>query len=197
MNAQVNNKALYMVMVPMGIALNLAMGLLITTLKLPIFLDAIGTIFFTIIAGWRLGTSVGVLSFLIGGMFNPVLPYFAATQCGIAIVTTIAAKMGAFKKYWSIVMTGIIMGFVAAILSAPVIAVLFGGITTSGESIITGILIATGKNLWIAVATTKAITEPLDKTLQCFAAFFLIKSMPRKLMEVLHEYPGYLNENGL
>lgn len=41
-------------LVPMGVAINLAIGLTVASLKLPIFLDAIGTVLFTILCGWRI-----------------------------------------------------------------------------------------------------------------------------------------------
>jgi len=181
----------------MGIAMNVAIGLLVTALKLPIFLDAIGTILFALVGGWRLGAIIGVLSSFVAGMFNPVLPYFAPTQFGIAVAAAMAARQGLFSRLWQRILTGIVIGFVAAILSAPVVALVFGGVTTSGESLITGFFVATGRNLWAAVTTTKLITEPLDKTLQTLAAYALVKSMPKNLLQVLKRLPGYLDRNGL
>jgi len=172
-------------MVLIGIALNLALGLLVTALKVPVFLDAIGTIVFTIVLGWRAGAAIGVGSLLVGGLFNPVLPYFIVTQLGIVAVTAISASRGWFQLYWRVIVTGIVMGLVAAILSAPVVAAGFGGMTPGGESKLTSILVAAGKNLWAAVVTTKLWTEPLDKTIQCLLALGLIKAMPQRVLQVL------------
>lgn len=81
-----------MAIIPMGIAINLAIGLTVSALKLPIFLDSIGTVLFTIICGWRVGATVGVLSFLVGGIANPLLPYFVFTQFTIAWVAGLSAS---------------------------------------------------------------------------------------------------------
>ena len=39
------------IMIPTGIGLNLALGVLVTALKVPVFLDAIGTLVFTMVVG--------------------------------------------------------------------------------------------------------------------------------------------------
>ena len=192
------NKSWYFaIMIPVGITLNLASGLLLTALKVPIFLDMIGTIVFTLVGGWRLGASIGVSSLLVGGLFNPVLPYFILSPVGIVAVTAISAARGGFRLYWRVIVTGIVMGFVAAILSAPVVAGAFGGVTPSGESRLANNLVGPGKTLWTAVVTTKLWTEPIDKTIQCLLAVALLKSMPKRILELLRNFHGYLEKNCL
>jgi|ERR1017187_2364574 energy-coupling factor transport system substrate-specific component len=183
--------------IPMGIAINLAIGLTVSALKLPIFLDSIGTVLFTIICGWRVGATVGVLSFLVGGIANPLLPYFVFTQFTIAWVAGLSASRGGFKSVPRVILTGIIIGYAAALVSAPVIAAVFGGVTNSGESLVTAFLIKTGDNIWQAVVTTKVWTEPLDKTLQCLAAFFIAKSLPKTLLGRLETSKSLIRQNGL
>jgi energy-coupling factor transport system substrate-specific component len=198
MNEQkIDNRVRLLAIVPMGVAINLAIGLTVSTLKLPIFLDSIGTVLFTILCGWQIGATVGVLSFLVGGLVNPLLPYFVFTQFTIAGVAGIAASKGWFKGTLRVILTGIVIGYAAALVSCPVIAVVFGGITNSGESLITAFLIKTGHSLWQAVATTKAWTEPLDKTLQCLAAIGIAKSLPKTLLSRLETPKSYMRKNGL
>jgi energy-coupling factor transport system substrate-specific component len=191
------NRIRLLAIVPMGVAINLAIGLTVATLKLPIFLDAIGTVLFTILCGWRIGASVGVLSFLVGGLVNPLLPYFIFTQFTIAVVAGMSAYKGGFKSTPRAILTGVIIGYAAALVSCPVIAAVFGGITNSGESLITAFLIKTGQNLWKAVATTKAWTEPLDKMLQCVAALAIAKSLPKTLLNRIETPRSFIRENGL
>lgn len=183
--------------VPMGVAINLAIGIAVTTLKLPIFLDAIGTVLFTVLFGWQIGAIVGILSFLVGGLVNPLLPYFVFTQFTIALVAGIFASKGWFSSSWRVIVTGIMIGYAAALVSCPVIAIVFGGITNSGESLITAFFIKTGQNLWQAVATTKAWTEPLDKTIQCISAISIAKSLPKTLLIRLETPKSNMRKNGL
>jgi energy-coupling factor transport system substrate-specific component len=198
MNEQkIDNRVRLLAIVPMGVAINLAIGLTVSTLKLPIFLDAIGTVLFTVLCGWQIGATVGVLSFLVGGLVNPLLPYFVFTQFTIAGVAGIFASKGWFKSPLRVIVTGVVIGYAAALVTCPVIAIVFGGITNSGESLITAFFIKTGQNLWQAVATTKAWTEPLDKTLQCLAAIGIAKSLPKTLLSRLETPKSNMRKNGL
>src|SRR5437899_1444243 len=84
-------------LIPLGVLLNLGIGTVVHVLKLPVFVDAVGTILVTILIGIRWGAVTGVLSFLIGGMIvNPVMPYFSATQATIALIAGLFASRGWF-----------------------------------------------------------------------------------------------------
>ena len=194
---EAGSRASLLALIPMGVAINLAIGLVVASLKLPIFLDAIGTVLFTVLCGWRIGATIGVLSFLVGGLVNPLLPYFVFTQFTVAVVTGLLAHRGGFKSKWRTIISGIVIGYAAAAVSAPVIAAVFGGVTNSGESLVTALLIRTGHNLWQAVVTTKVWTEPLDKVLQCLAAFAVMRSLPKTLLSRLETNRSNLRENGL
>src|SRR5262245_1131013 len=104
MDTLARNKFWYVaIMLRIGIALNLGIGLLLIALKVPIFLDMIGTIVFTLVGGWRLGAAIGVSSLLLGGIFNPVFPYFILSPVGIVAVTAISASRGGFRPYWRVI----------------------------------------------------------------------------------------------
>ncbi len=169
--------------VPMGIALNLAIGTVVHVLKLPVYLDAIGTIVTSVLLGWRAGMITGIGSFLLGGVLtNPVLPWFCGTQAVIALYSHFVAKKAGFKSYKSVLISGIGLGVVAAIASAPVIVYLFGGVTGSGPSLVVAFLLSTGHTLLKSVFISGLASEPLDKTLQCLLAFWIIRGLPPRLL---------------
>jgi energy-coupling factor transport system substrate-specific component len=189
MNKQ-TNKALdlqsrqELALIPVGIAINLAIGTLAHTLKVPVYLDAIGTIIITLILGLRSGILVGVLSFLIGGVLtNPVLPWFCGTQAVIAIYTHIVARYGGFKSYPKLIAAGIGLGIVAAIASAPVIVMLFGGITGSGASLVVAVLLKSGEGIIKSVALSGLASEPLDKTIQCLISIWILRGLPKTMLQ--------------
>ncbi|OYV00626.1 MAG: ECF transporter S component, partial [Verrucomicrobiales bacterium VVV1] len=161
-------KTAALALVPLGVRLNLGIGTIVHLLKLPLFVDAVGTILITLLIGWRWGAVTGVLSVLVGGLLtNPVLPWFSGTQAAIAIVTGIMAANGWFRTIPRTLVSGVLIGITAAIVSAPVIIVLFGGITGSGSGFITSFLLASGKKIMESVILTGISCEPIDKTLQC------------------------------
>jgi energy-coupling factor transport system substrate-specific component len=193
--AQVAALTTAMALIPLGVLMNLGIGTIVHVLKLPVFIDAVGTILITILIGIRWGVVTGVLSFLIGGMIiNPVMPYFSGTQATIAIVAGLFASRGWFRSIPRTVIVGICVGIAAAVVSAPVIIKLFGGITGSGSGFITAFLLASGKKIFESVILTGVACEPVDKTIQCLLAFWLIRTLPQRLCERLEPW-GYLKLN--
>lgn len=182
-DATTQNRTLTLALIPVGIALNLAIGTLVSALKLPVFLDATGTIIVTLTCGLVPGIVTGVVSFLLGGILtNPVLPYFVGTQAAVAIYVYLVSKRGGFKTLPRIIFSGIGLGIVAGIISAPVIVYLFGGITGSGRSLLTAYLLSSGQQIINAVVLSGLASEPLDKTLQCLLVVWLLKGVPSGIL---------------
>ncbi len=180
-------------LIPLGIALNLALGLLVHTLKIPLYIDAVGTVVITLLAGMRAGILVGVVSFAVWGIFNPVYFWFAGTQAAIAIYTHLMATRGAFRTWFRTILAGVGLGIVAGVVSAPVIVALFGGITGSGASVVVAFLVASGKGILKSVILSGMACEPIDKTIQCLLAVWLIKGLPQTLLR--HFRRGSLEQN--
>jgi len=185
-------------LIPLGVALNLVLGTVVHTLKLPIYCDAVGTIMVTVLAGLRAGVIVGVTSFLLGGLLvNPVLPWFSGTQACIAVYTHIAGRRGWFRFTFRDqeiltaprrivgairpILAGIGLGVVAAVVSAPVIVVVFGGVTGSGASLVVAFFLKSGETLAESVLWGGLSSEPIDKTLQVLISLALVRSLPDSL----------------
>lgn len=168
----------------MLIALNVAIGGVVHIIKLPVFLDAIGTIVAAIVLGLVPAIVVGVASFLIAAaMINPVYVWFIGTQAIIAAsIYFFASKLSAFKSLGRVAVTGIVLGVIAGIASAPVIVFVFGGVAGSGRDLITAALMSAGQQVYKAVLLSGAASEPVDKLLQTLAAYFVIKSLPKRLL---------------
>src|SRR5258707_1162484 len=127
----------------MLIAFNVAVGGLVYVLKLPIFLDSIGTILAAVLLGpWR-AALVGIFSFLIAAaIINPVYVWFSGTQAIIAFVMYLAARyLAVFRSLVRAIPTGLALGVVTGIASAPVIVFVFGGVAGSGRDLITAALV--------------------------------------------------------
>ncbi len=179
-----------------GIVLNLAPAAVIAALKLPVYVDAIGTILLTLTLGLRAGILTGVTSFLLGGITqNPVMPFFCGTQFFIALYVHAVAKRGWFRDLRHIIPSGIGLGLVAALVSAPVIVAVFGGLTGSGASLIAAFLLATGKSVLQSAVLSGLAAEPLDKCVQCLIAFWLLKGIPKSVLARFRS--GSLRENSL
>ena len=180
----------------MLISLNVAIGGIVHAVKLPIFLDAIGTIIAVLLLGLWSGVIVGALSFLIAAaVINPVYVWFIGTQVVIAaLIYLLAFRFAAFKSLWRVVPTGIALGIVAGVVSAPVIVFVFGGVSGSGRDLLTAGLIATGQQVFDAVVLSGIASEPVDKLLQVLAAFYTIKYLPRRILGLYRN--NVLEKNG-
>jgi energy-coupling factor transport system substrate-specific component len=168
----------------MLVALNVSIGGLVHITKLPIFLDAIGTIIAVLLLGLAPGVIVGVVSFALAAvLLNPVYIWFIGTQAVIAtFIYVLASRFGAFGSLRRVIPTGIALGVVAGVVSAPVIVYVFGGVSGSGRDMITAGLISTGQQIFKAVILSGAASEPVDKLLQALAAYYVVRSLPKQLL---------------
>ena len=168
----------------MLIALNVVLGGIVQLIKMPVFLDAIGTILGVVILGLVPGIVIGVLSFVVMAVLvSPVYIWFIGTQAVIALIVYLTAKhIAAFRSWRRAVCLGLMLGLAAGIVSAPVIVMVFGGVSGSGRDLITAGLLATGSQIGKAVFLSGAASEPVDKTLQVLAAFFVLQSLPKRLL---------------
>ena len=181
----------------MLIALNVAIGGFVHVIKLPVFLDAIGTIVAVIMLGRLPGVIVGVLSFVVAAaLVSPVYLWFIGTQAILALVVyEFAARFAVFSSWSRIIPTGLVLGVVTGIVSAPVIVYAFGGVAGSGRDLITAALLSTGEQIGKAVLLSGAASEPVDKVAQMVIAFLLIRALPRRTLEPFRN--PVLEKNGL
>ncbi len=198
MNTQTSSqqgKMLALTFIPMAIAINVGIGAIVKALNMPLYFDSIGTIIATILLGWRMGAVVGVLGFVITSVFlNPFAIYFIGTQIVIAVFIHIVGKWGWFKTILKTTISGVGLGIISAIVSAPVIILLFQGATGNGAALLTSFFAKMGNQIVNSVFLSGFSIEPVDKGLQCLLSIFILKSIPKTLLEKFSS--GSLKENG-
>jgi len=184
-------------LIVIGIIVNFGIAALVSVLKLPLYLDAIGTILITLMLGWRAGVIAGIVGFTLMTItgIGPYHIYFIGTQAVIALVTHFMASKKMFNSVVKVVITGILMGLIAAIVSAPVITYHFGGVEGNGAGLVTAFLIKTGNTIMESVVYKGLSVEPLDKTIQCLLVFFTIKALSKKQLKNIESQ--LLNSNFL
>jgi hypothetical protein len=238
-----------LVLMPIAIVINIVIGELTTRLKVPIYLDSIGTVLVGAIAGPWAGALTGALTNLIWGLFNPYAAAFFYVAAVIGIMAGLAGKSGAFQNVsprwlstiigavfffsltifilafinsttvdgftsfpsmaelfssYSVVfliallaggaigyflmqgagyagLWGLATGVVAAILSAPMAAYVFGGVTGSGTDLLVAAFRASGANIVASVMAQGAVSDPFDKMLSFMIVWLILRSMPARL----------------
>ena len=255
MNGQFSTRVI--TLMPVAIAINIVLGVTVQqVLKLPIYLDSIGTILVGVLAGPIAGALTGILSNLIwqyapgigGGTIGP----FAVTAGVIGLLAGVWGRLGVYRSrpasgtqlilaavvgaaivvlliipivnnpaytdpnignYPSWVFTAIVVigavaaiavagfvltrrdlaglyvagagavtGIVAAIVSAPIAAILFGGVTGSGTDLLVAALRQGGQDVYHASLGQGLISDPIDKTITSFVVFIILASLSPRLL---------------
>jgi energy-coupling factor transport system substrate-specific component len=171
------------VLIPVAIAINLTIGQIVLVLKLPVYLDSIGTVLVGVICGPWAGALTGALANIIAGIIlDPGwFPWFPVAAV-IGATAGVMANIGYFKTWWKVVVTGFVIAIMATIVGTPISIIIFGGISASGSSLITAFLLETGRSLLAAVLTTNFIAEPLDKIATSLLAFAIIDGLSTRYL---------------
>lgn len=171
------------VLIPVAIAINVIMGEIVVQLKLPIYLDSIGTVLVAAVAGPWAGALTGALSNTLWGLIiDPnALPWWPVALF-IGFVAGWCAKFGLFKNWWKVVITGFLVALTAATVSTPIAVYLYGGITASGSSFITAYLLQTGQGVFQAVFSTNFLVEPVDKISTALLAFAIVQGLSSRFL---------------
>ena len=159
-----------------AIILNIALGHLVQfVFQWPLFLDSIGTILVGALLGPLAGAATGAISNLIWYAIlgdQSILPY-AITAAFIGWAAGYAVSLGGFERFRNVVLSGLLVGLGAAMISAPITAYLFSGVTGSGTDYLVDHLSATGANILQAVTIQGFISDPLDKLISFIGAWLL------------------------
>jgi energy-coupling factor transport system substrate-specific component len=171
------------VLIPVAIAINIAIGQIVVLLKLPVYLDSIGTVLVGAICGPWAGALTGTLSNTIWGIaIDPnALPWWPVALF-IGYMAGRMANWGFFKSWWKVVVTGFVVAITAAIISTPIAVYLYGGITASGSSFITAYLLQTGQGVFQAVFSTSFLVEPVDKITTSMLAFAIVQGLSKRFL---------------
>jgi len=168
-----------LVLISIAIVINIVAGQLVSMLKLPIFLDSIGTVLVGLLAGPWAGGLTGLLTNIIWGMISsPVAAAFSPVAMAIGIIAGLCAKYGMFRTWWLAIISGIIIAVFNAIVAVPIRLYMFGGVTGSGADFITTYILALSKDLFGSVVITVFISNLVDKVVTAVLAWGIVKSLP-------------------
>jgi energy-coupling factor transport system substrate-specific component len=165
-----------------GVVLNIVLAQIPMQLRLPIFLDVIGTILVAALAGPWLGMLTGLFTNIILGLQNPIWFAYAIVQMAIGLSVGLLAFRGAFKTYFGLIIVTVTVWVVTQITAIPITILIFGGTSGSGSSFITLYLLAVGQGLLEAVITTNILTESVDKVVSVLLAYGMIKALPKRVL---------------
>lgn len=190
-----------LILIALGAALNFSIGTIVYLLKLPIYLDSIGTILAALLlapdrmAAFVCAWAAAWASLALSGLVNPFLPWFAMTDIAIALVTALLT-VGAAASFRArplrsssftaqVVLCGVATGVVSAVVSLPVVVYLFGGVTGSGSAFLVALFLESGHRLMSAAMLSGLVNDPIDKVLQVLLAALLYRVTPGDFIALL------------
>jgi energy-coupling factor transport system substrate-specific component len=167
-------------LIPIAIAINIVIGELVTVLKLPLYLDSIGTVLVGVLVGPWAGAATGGITNIIWGLFRGIPLPFAVVAIVIGLLAGGFARLGWFRRFYLPPIAGAITGVVAAILSAPLSAFIFGGVTGSGMDAVVAGFRAAGGSILAATTRQGLAADPLDKLISFTIVYLIIVALPAR-----------------
>ena len=165
------------------IAINMVAGQAVSMLKLPIFLDSIGTVLCAILAGPWMAVATGLLTNLLWGLLTgPIAAAFAPVAMMIGLSAGLLARAGWFNNLPKVVMSSVVITLALTLVAIPIRSYLFGGATGSGADFLVAYLHAMGSDLQESVAVTVLGTNLLDKLLTVLIAWGLVRRLPQRTL---------------
>jgi len=175
------NKRIALVFVPVGIGINVIGGLLATSMKLPVFLDTIGTILAAAILGPWWGALTGGLSNVISSLSSPMDMWFAIVNIAVGLIVGFISVKYGFQKWLVVLIAGIIIAIVAPIVGTFIATYVYGGLTGGGIDIFTAGLMKSGADVFTAAFIPRIGANLVDKLLSVFIVWGVILALPKNL----------------
>lgn len=165
------------------IAINMVAGQAASMLKLPIFLDSIGTVLCAILAGPWMAVATGLLTNLLWGLLTgPIATAFAPVAMMIGLSAGLLARAGWFNNLPKVAVSSVVITLALTLVAIPIRSYLFGGATGSGADFVVAYLHAMGSDLQESVAVTVLGTNLLDKLLTVLIAWGLVRRLPQRTL---------------
>ncbi|WP_175935237.1 ECF transporter S component [Corynebacterium sp. Marseille-P4321] len=171
-------------LIPIAMIINSAVGELVGSSPLPLYLDSIGTVLVAALAGPIAGMTTGALNNVVWGLLNPAALPFAA---GAALIGYLSGefihRFNAFKNVGFVVLYGIVLGIIGGMVAAPVAAFVYGGTAGVGTGALVSLFREMGGSLLASVTSQAFISDPVDKVLVMLIAYAAVKALPRRTVD--------------
>jgi len=156
--------AAVIVLIPACIGINYLGKLFASVLKLPLWLDSIGTC----IGGFSAGDNITLI--------------YALTSLGIGAAVGIMARLGFMKTFPKAIITACVAGLAAVVISTPLNVLFWGGTTGNvwGDAVFAATR-AANMPVFLGSLLDEVVVDVPDKLITLIVVFFILKGLPNKL----------------
>ena len=172
-----------LVLIPAAIGINYLGKLFAGVLKLPLWLDSIGTCLAAVLAGPIAGAICGAVNNIIYGLtMDPISTVYALTNIAIGIVVGILAYYGWMKNIKLAIVTALCAGAAAVVVSTPLNVIFWGGTTGNvwGDALYAW-CVAHHTPVFIASFFDELVVDLPDKIAVILIVFAVSKGLPKSL----------------
>jgi energy-coupling factor transport system substrate-specific component len=174
---------LVVALVPAAAALNIVGGTINTALKLPTFLDMIGTCVAAIVLGPWWGALVGVITNVGGSFFNgPIgIPFALANVTGALIWGYGVRSWGMGRNQVTYFLLNVLVALGVSAAAAPIVIFVFGGATGHSSDALTAAFAQAGQDLVTSVFASNVIVSLADKIIAGYIGLAIIAALQANL----------------
>ncbi len=172
------------VLIPACIGINYLGKLFASVLKLPLWLDSIGTCIGAVLGGPVIGAVCGAANNLIYGFTtgDTITLVYALTSLGIGVAVGIMARLGQMKKLPGAILSACVAGLAAVVISTPLNIIFWGGTTGNvwGDAVFAWSQ-ASGMPVFLGSLLDEVVVDVPDKLITILVVYAIVKGLPGKL----------------
>ena len=184
--------------VAMAVGINVAGGQLALVLRLPIYLDSIGTILTGALLGPWFGMLPNLLSGILMGMTTDIYSlYFAPAGMVMGFMNGLVWQKLIWKNRESALngkarlwLYALAVAAPGTVVSSVICAVVFGGITSSGSMVLVQLLARTPLGMTASIFLVQIVTEYLDRALSMMMVSGFLQALPGRMRDGLRCRPN-------
>jgi energy-coupling factor transport system substrate-specific component len=186
-------------LIPIGIAINFIGGQVAILLKLPLYLDAIGTIVIGALCGFIPGIIVGLVSNVLNSISSPITLFYAILNVAFGITAAYLSKMGVFKNIWKTLLSALLFAFIGGGIGSLITWVIYGFDFGTGVSSVFAIPLheIVGLPKFVSQFIAEFGMDIFDKVLTVLASFALLKAIPTRFLAKLPLGRIYIKDEDL
>lgn len=170
-------------LIALAIVINIVGSYIALGLHLPVYLDSMGTIMTAILLGPFYGLFSGALSALITGMTSDIYAlYYMPVGIVLGVMTGFVFQKNKSNKLF---VKSFYISVPASLISACITATVFGGITSSGSTMLVQLLAKTPLGLMLSCLIVQFFTDYFDRLLSLWLVLSVIKKLPDSFIKKL------------
>ena len=173
--------------IALSAVINIIGGNLALVLRLPIYLDSIGTFLASALLGPVGGVLAGVVSGVISGITTDIYSlYFIPVQIVTGVAAGILFRTTLLKK-WNSFLWAFCVSIAGTIISACITAYVFGGVTSSGSSILVTLLHKLGLNMVASAFVVQIVTDYADRLISIAIVVAVLAVLSNSMKQQIRE----------